>query len=111
MAHRSPIVPIRKQRTEPGAWPSSQQPQTVTAQQTAAADAKELYRNSRVAVERSFRDVRQKLSRTATSAVNTVRTFAHERPLHLIGIVAGASFVAGMALRIWRAKRYASREG
>ena len=117
MAHQSPIVPIRKRRTEPVAWPSPQEraSQAVTSQETAAEQAaveqaKVLYRNSVVAVERSFRNLQQKLSRTVTSAVDTVRTFAHDRPLHLIGIVAGASFVAGVALRIRRAKRYASRE-
>lgn len=118
MAHQSPIVPNRKQKTEPVAWPSPQErasqavtSQKATAAEATAAEAKELYRNSRVAVERSLRDMQQKFSRTATSAVDTVRTFAHDRPLHLIGIVAGASFAAGVALRIWRAKRYASREG
>jgi len=103
MAHQSPIVPIRKQRTEPVAWPSEGKvPPAPSAEKPT-----EVYRTSVAAAERSLRDVRQKLSRVATSAVNTVRTFAHDRPLHLIGIVAGASFVAGVALRIWRAKRYA----
>ena len=60
-----------------------------------------------VAAQRSLRDVQQKLTRTATSVVDTVRTFANERPLHLIAIVAGASLMAGVALRIWRSKRYA----
>jgi ElaB/YqjD/DUF883 family membrane-anchored ribosome-binding protein len=72
-----------------------------------AKKATEVYRTSVAAAERSLHDLQQKLSRTATSLIDTVRTFAHERPLHLIGIVAGASFVAGVALRIWRAKRYA----
>ena len=109
MAHQSPIVPPRKQRSEPVPWPSSQETasQAFPAEEAAAEPAKELYRNSMFAVERSFRDVQQKLSRTATSAVNTVRTFANERPLHLIAIVAGASFVAGVALRISRSNRYA----
>jgi len=109
MAHQSPIVPNRKQRTDPVAWPRSPNTasQTLPAEEAGAAEAKELYRHSRVAVERSLRDAQQKLSRTATSVVDTVRTFANERPLHLIAIVAGASFVAGVALRIWRSKRYA----
>jgi hypothetical protein len=109
MAHQSPIVPTRKQRTEPVAWPSSQEtaPQSLPADEAAAAEAKELYRTSVIAAERSLRDVQQKLSRTATSVVDTVRTFASERPLHLICMVGGASFVAGVALRIWRSKRYA----
>jgi hypothetical protein len=107
MAHRSPIVPTRKQRTKPVAWPTSQQPQAVTAQETAAAEAKDLYKTPVVAAERSLRDVQQKLSRTATSVVDAVRTFVNERPLHLIAIVGVASFAAAVALRIWRSKRYA----
>jgi ElaB/YqjD/DUF883 family membrane-anchored ribosome-binding protein len=109
MAHQSPIVPTRKQRTEPVAWPSSQETvsQARTAEEAAIAEAKDLYKTSVRATQRSLRDAQQKLSRTATSAVNTVRTFANERPLHLIAVVAGASFVAGVALRIWRSKRYA----
>jgi hypothetical protein len=104
MAHQSPIVPTRKQRTEPVPWPSSQE---TPSQAVPAEEAEELYRNSRVAVEPSLRDVRQKLARTASSVVDAVRTFANERPLHLIGIAAGVAFVAGVALRIWRSKRYA----
>jgi hypothetical protein len=104
MAHQSPIVPTRKQKTEPVPWPSSQE---TPSQAVPAEEAEELYRNSRVAVEPSLGDVQQKLTRTATSVVETVRTFANERPLHLIAIVAGASFVGGVALRIWRSKRYA----
>ena len=104
MAHQSPIVPIRKQRSEPVSWPSSQE---TASQAPPAKEAKDLSSTSMVAAERSLRDLQQKLSRTATSLVDTVRTFANERPLHLIGIVAGASFVAGVALRIWRSKRYA----
>jgi len=103
MAHQSPIVPIRKQRTEPVDWPSEGKVSSVPP----AEKATEVYRTSVAAAERSLRDLQQELSRTATSAVDTVRTFAHDRPLHLIGIVAGASFVAGVALRIWRSKRYA----
>jgi hypothetical protein len=103
MAHQSPIVPIRKQRTEPVAWPSEGKVRPAPS----AEKPTEVYRTSVAAAERSFRDLQQKLSRTATSMVDTVRAFAHDRPLHLIGIVAGASFVAGVALRIWRAKPYA----
>jgi len=114
MAHQSPIVPIRKQRTEPVAWPSPQEraDQAVTSQETAAEQAAveqaiEVYRTSVATAERLLRDLQQKLSRTAASVADTVRTFGNERPLHLIAIVAGASFVAGVALRIRRAKPYA----
>jgi hypothetical protein len=103
MAHQSRIVPARKQSTEPVAWPSEEKVRLAPP----AEKATEVYRTSVAAAERSLRDVRQGLSRTATSLIDTVRTFANERPLHLIGIVAGASVVAGVALRIWRSKRYA----
>jgi ElaB/YqjD/DUF883 family membrane-anchored ribosome-binding protein len=103
MAHRSPIVPTGKQRTEPISWPSEGK---VSPAQP-AEKAREAYRASVAAAERTLDDVQQKLSRTATSLVDAVHTFAKERPLHLIGIVAGASFVAGVALRISRSKRYA----
>jgi len=104
MAYQRPIVPIRKQqRSEPVAWPS----QDKVSLAAPTEKATEAYRASVAGAERAFRDARQKLSRTATSLIDTVRTFANERPLHLIGMVAGASFVAGVALRIWRSKRYA----
>ena len=107
MAHQSRIVPARKQSTEPVAWPSEEKVRLAPP----AEKAREAYRASVAAAERTLDDVQQKLSRTATSLVDAVRTFAKERPLHLIGIVAGASFVAGVALRIWRSERYARREG
>lgn len=109
MAHQSPIVPTRKHRTQPVAWPGSQETasQALPAKEAAAEQTREVYGTSAVAAERSFRDVQQKVSRTPASVVNAVRTFANERPLHLIAIVAGASFVAGVGLRIWRSKRYA----
>ena len=108
MAHQSPIVPIRKQRN-PVSWPRPEETasQVLPVEESAGEQTKDLYRTSTDAIARTLGDLQQKLFRTATSAVDTVRTFAHERPLHLIGIVAGASFVAGVALRIWRSKRYA----
>jgi ElaB/YqjD/DUF883 family membrane-anchored ribosome-binding protein len=107
MAHQSPIVPIRKQRNEPVSWPSSEETASpaLPAAEAAVEQAKDLYRTSVVAAERSVRDVRRKVSRVTPSVVNAVRAFANERPLHAIAIVAGAFFAAGVALRIWRSKR------
>jgi ElaB/YqjD/DUF883 family membrane-anchored ribosome-binding protein len=100
MAHQSPIVPIGKQRSEPISWPS----EGKTSSSAPAEKAKEAYRISVSAAERTFNDVQQKLSRTTTSLTRSLRSFATERPLHLVGIVASVSLVAGVALRIWRSK-------
>jgi len=69
--------------------------------------AKELYRDSLAAVERTLDKARRQVSRVSTSAASSVRSFANERPLHFVGIVAGISLLTGVALRVWRSKRYA----
>jgi hypothetical protein len=89
MAHQSPIVPIRKQRTEPISWPTED---SVFLAPSA---------------ERAPSDLQQTLVRSTASAVKSFRRLAIERPLHVIGIVAAVSLIAGVALRIWRSKHYA----
>jgi ElaB/YqjD/DUF883 family membrane-anchored ribosome-binding protein len=69
--------------------------------------AKQIPEPSTVAAERSFRTAQRKVSSGAASLMRSVRRFANERPLQFVGIVAGMSFVAGVALRIWRSNRYA----
>jgi hypothetical protein len=44
--------------------------------------------------------------RRMSSLRDQVIRFAHERPLQFLEIIAGASFLAGVGLRIWRSRRY-----
>jgi ElaB/YqjD/DUF883 family membrane-anchored ribosome-binding protein len=69
--------------------------------------AKEIYRDSLAAVERALDRARRQVSDASSSAAQSLRTFANERPLHFVGIVAGISLLTGVALRIWRSKHYA----
>jgi ElaB/YqjD/DUF883 family membrane-anchored ribosome-binding protein len=69
--------------------------------------AKDIYRDSLAATERAVGKAKQELSQAAASAARSVRSFANERPLHFVGIVAGISLLTGVALRIWRSQRYA----
>lgn len=75
-----------------------------------SATANDIYRSSLSAADRSFRATQRKISGAATSLARSVRRFADERPLHFVGVVAGVSLVAGVALRIWRSKRYAQHK-
>jgi hypothetical protein len=69
----------------------------------------DIYRSSLSGAERSLRATQRKLSDAANSLTRMVRRFADERPLHFVEVVAGVAFVTGVALRIWRSKRYAQR--
>ncbi len=42
----------------------------------------------------------------SSRAIRRVRRAAHERPLYFVGGVAVASFLAGVALRVWRSRQY-----
>jgi ElaB/YqjD/DUF883 family membrane-anchored ribosome-binding protein len=72
-----------------------------------SATANDIYRSSLSAADRSFRATQRKISGAATSVTRSVRRFADQRPLHFVGVVAGLALVTGVALRIWRSKRYA----
>lgn len=56
------------------------------------------------ALQRSFGDARSKIVRSASSAYATIQRFADEQPLRFVMVVAGAAFVAGVTLRIWRSR-------
>jgi hypothetical protein len=103
MAQRRRTVPIRNQRSEPISWPSPEEP---VSRPLPTKTEKELYQSSMEAAQNSFHTAQQ-MFRAATSLIRSVRRFADERPLHFVGIIAGASLLAGVALRIWRSKRYA----
>jgi ElaB/YqjD/DUF883 family membrane-anchored ribosome-binding protein len=62
----------------------------------------DIYRSSLSAAERSFRATQRKISSAANSLAHSVRRFADERPLHLVGVVAAVALLSGVGLRIWR---------
>jgi ElaB/YqjD/DUF883 family membrane-anchored ribosome-binding protein len=66
--------------------------------------ANDIYRSSLSAVEHSFRATQRRISGAANSLQRSVGRFADERPLHFVGVVAGVALLAGVGLRIWRAK-------
>jgi hypothetical protein len=104
MAQQNPVVPIRNQRSEPISWPNPEEP---VSGPLPTESAKEILDSSVDAAQRSLRRAQQQASRAATSLIDSVRRFVDDRPLHFLGIVAGVSLAAGVALRIWRSKRYA----
>lgn len=70
-------------------------------------NAEKSYESSFDSAQHLLLTAQQKVSRTAIMLVRSIRGFANERPLQFVGVVAGVSLVAGIALRIWRSKRYA----
>jgi hypothetical protein len=109
MAHQSTTIPIRNTRNQPISWPSPEQAMPRTLPPRTPATANDIYRSSLAAAENSFHAALSKVSGAANSLTGTVRRFADERPLHFVEVVAGVAFVTGVALRIWRSKRYAQR--
>jgi ElaB/YqjD/DUF883 family membrane-anchored ribosome-binding protein len=104
MAHQSTTIPIRSTRNEPISWPNSEEimPRALPARKPATA--KGIYESSLAAAERSLRAARRKTSDAAASLNVSIRRFADERPLQLVGIVAGVALLAGVALRVWRSQ-------
>jgi hypothetical protein len=86
-------------------WPSSE-PESAPQEQSTES-TRETYETSRVALERSLRKARWQVAKASTAVLNRIRTFATERPLHFVAMIAGASFLAGVALRLWRSNRHA----
>jgi len=109
MAHQSTTVPIRNTRSQPISWPNPEGATPRTLPPRTPAIANDIYRSSLAAAEESFRAAQRKVSAAANSLTRTVHHFADERPLHFVEVVAGVAFVAGVALRIWRSRRYAQR--
>jgi ElaB/YqjD/DUF883 family membrane-anchored ribosome-binding protein len=67
--------------------------------------AEDIYRSSLSAAERSLRATQRRLSSAANSLAHSFRRFADERPLHLVGVVAGVALLTGAGLRIWRSNK------
>jgi len=107
MAHQSTTVPIRNTRSQPISWPNPERATPRTLPPRTPAIANDIYRSSLAAAKDSLHAARRKVSGAANSLTRTVRRFADERPLDFVKVVAGVAFVTGVALRIWRSKRYA----
>lgn len=107
MAQRSSVIPVRTQKGtgEVHTWPSAE-PEGIPQEQ-ARDSARGIYETSRVAFKRALRNAQRQLGRASSLLITRVRNFATERPLHFVAMVAGASFLAGVALRVWRSNRHA----
>ena len=71
---------------------------------TTRREAERLYEEARIRATEGY----ERASETAQDATEQTRHVArylrNEYPLELIGVLAGAAFLAGMALRIWRSR-------
>jgi hypothetical protein len=63
------------------------------------------YEDAKAKVESTYFRARQRAIGLLENAQQRSRYLAHEYPLQVIGAVAGAAFLAGMLLRIWRSGR------
>jgi hypothetical protein len=107
MASQGSAVPIRNAKNEPISWPNTDKVTPLMLPVESTESANEIYRDTLASAERVLGKAKDEVSQAAASAARSVRRFANERPLHFVGIIAGISLLAGVALRIWRSKRYA----
>src|SRR5579885_3000877 len=108
MAQRSPVVPITGEdigRAAP-ADATGISPQLPGEPEVDARDpvqkAREAVESGMASARESLHSAQRKLSDSTATAMRRFHEFAEERPLHLLAIVAGAAFVAGVVLRAWR---------
>jgi ElaB/YqjD/DUF883 family membrane-anchored ribosome-binding protein len=103
MAQRSPIVAVTNERTDVVSWPARQQP---VSQARPTESVHQAFETGVAAAERSLRSAQREFSRTTKFVIDRVRGFTDRRPLHFVGVIAGAAFLAGVGLRIWRSRHY-----
>jgi len=71
-----------------------------------AERAREVCRERAERAQEAFRRASRQFAGTARSSIKRIRRAAYERPFHLVAGIAGAAFVLGVALRIWRSKHH-----
>jgi ElaB/YqjD/DUF883 family membrane-anchored ribosome-binding protein len=124
MAERNPVMPVNNPEPNLVAWPGAGSTATPSGtEQSGGAEVvqaasekieaagekiKETWQTGITAAEDSLQRARHEVSRRANTAMNAVRRFADEQPLRFVAIVAGAAFLVGVALRVWRSSRYES---
>lgn len=115
MAQGNPMVPARQDDTDARINTESREWEIVGGRESQRAPslesdslskARETLASAVASAKRSFDASRQEISHALDNSFARVRKFAEDRPLHLLAIIAGTAFAAGMALRIWRSSRY-----
>ncbi len=94
MARAASASPIFPERNEPISWPQSRAELEKSEGATFSRDMWSVF------------TIGKPLIGVTARAIHRVRKAAFERPLYLVGGVAVASFLAGIALRIWRSRQY-----
>lgn len=101
MAQRIYILPVR-QHQEEAVFPSSiSEPRKPISER-----AREAFEKRAGRAQDALLRARNQLGANARTATERVRRAARERPFHFIAGIAGAAFVLGVALRIWRSQQH-----
>ena len=110
-----PVNPMRGSETSPGkviAWKqvSEQEVDDVTARASQALDevgqrVSAAYERVQTSVADAYERGKWKSQQLARTASARARFVVDEYPLHVIAGFAGAAFVAGIVLRVWRSNR------
>lgn len=114
MAQRNPVIPVTSDPSKLVSWPPEENvPATHETQRSqreheeaATEKAKDAVHAGVDAAQQSFQNAQRKLAYSADLLQTKLRRFADESPLHFVAAIAGAAFIAGVALRIWRSSRY-----
>jgi ElaB/YqjD/DUF883 family membrane-anchored ribosome-binding protein len=67
-------------------------------------EAERLYDEARTRTSEGYERLSEKAQEATDQTRHVARYLRNEYPLQLIGILAGAAFVVGMSLRIWRSR-------
>jgi len=71
---------------------------------TTRREAERLYDEARIRASEGYERWSEKAQDATDQTRHVARYLRNEYPLQLIGVLAGAAFVVGMSLRIWRSK-------
>jgi hypothetical protein len=98
----APVTPIRPLEPEP--WVAASH--TDVADTTVADRAAAVYEDVKTRASESMAELSERARRMGARVRDFAANARQERPLQVLAAVAGAAFILGVAIRIWRSSRY-----
>ena len=104
MAEPASSLPASPQRIDPIPWPQRTDAETSRTRTPSQQKFDGLLESGSRVVLRSWESIQRAVSDVARRAADKIRQLKRDRPLEIIAGVAGAAFLLGVGLRLWRSR-------
>ena len=104
MAEPASPLPVSPQKIDPIPWPERTEATTKRTRTASQHRLDELLESGSRVVLRSWDSTQRAVSNVTRRTAETIRRLKRDRPLEIIAGVAGAAFLLGVGLRIWRSR-------